>query len=589
MKQLLYIVLAGGISLAMGACQKTFLDLEPQDELTDVVYFKRPADFKAYTTGFYSQLMGWKSPFGGNSIYQYMDAGSDLSTNTGFSGDYARGNITVPGDDNRWSNPYNWIRSANILLENAAAYTGSQEEIKQYMAEASFFRANAYFTLLRFFGGVPLVTTVPGVKSPELTAPRNSRYEVIDLILSDLDKAIAGLPAEQEIAAADKGRISKWAAGAYKARVLLYEATWRKYVGTSTDFAGSGGPSSEQVSAFLTETISLCKEVMDNGGYELWDQNNTLDGQSSYFLFNLEDGGSNPAGLTKATNKEFILYGVYDFTYRQGGQNLTHTTAQMIPSRKMMDLYLCTDGLPPAKSPLFQGYHNVGDEFRNRDLRMTAYHGEAPASATLDNGLAGYGNRKFAVYNYGSYRNANQESSNYSIIRLADVYLMYAEALYEKNGSISDAQLDESVNKIRARAGVAPLTNALVAANGLSMLEEIRNERARELYQEGLRFDDLKRWGIAEAALNASTCGMVVGDAAYTTAFRDASGDATASYKPAAYVWGEETVATAAGNLSCVVIDSKSNRNFKRTHYLLPIPATQLVLNPNLQQNPGYN
>lgn len=106
------------------------------------------------------------------------------------------------------------------------------------------------FYLLKFFGGVPIVQTVLDVDSPELRASRNSRYEVVDLILSDLDKAIEYLPNEQNIPSEDKGRISKGGAEAFKARVLLYEATWRKYNGTSTDFEGSAGPQSDQVNAF---------------------------------------------------------------------------------------------------------------------------------------------------------------------------------------------------------------------------------------------------------------------------------------------------------------------------------------------------
>lgn len=576
-----------GLILGLSSCQDHFLDLEPQDALTDAAYFKKPADFRAFSTGFYGQLMGWRSPFGGNNIYQYMDGNTDISTNLGF--DYPRGNVTIPANDARWNTPYSWIRTANILLRNAEAYTGTQTEIRQYVAEASFFRANAYFTLLGFFGGVPVITTVLDVNSPELMGPRNSRYEVVDQIIKDLDLAIASLPTETAIAAADKGRISKGAAQALKAKVLLYEATWRKYTGTTTDFQGSGNPSSDQTSEFFAEVIALTKDIMDSGVYSLWNQNSALTNLSNYYLFNLEDAGSNPAGLTKESNREFILYGVYDFTFRQGGQNLSHTTAQMLPSRKMMDLYLCTDGLPPHKSPLFQGYKNIGDEFKNRDLRMVAHHGPIPTTAVLNTGLSGYANRKFAAYNYGSYRNANQESPNYSIIRLADIYLMYAEALLERNGAITDAQLDESVNRVRTRAGVAALTNSLASAHGLNILQEVRNERARELYQEGMRLEDLKRWGIAEAALGESTCGMVVGDANYTTAFRNASGNATGTYNPATYVWGEETVSTAAGNLKCVVLDSKNNRNFDRIHYLLPIPSGQIVLNPGLTQNPGYN
>jgi hypothetical protein len=327
----------------------------------------------------------------------------------------------------------------------------------------------------------------------------------------------------------------------------------------------------------------------------LWNYNSTTSilNQSYIYLFDLEDAGSNPAGLDKTSNSEFILYGVYDYTLRKGGQNLSFTSYQMAPSRKMVDMFLCTDGLPPAKSSLFQGYHKVGDEYKNRDYRLLCYiNGSNTVPATgsikLNVGLAGYGHVKFAAYKYGTYRADNQESPNFPIIRLAQVYLTYAEALYELNGSITDAQLNESINKIRARAGVAALTNALVTTNGLVMVDEIRRERALELYNEGFRFDDLKRWGIAEAALNESRCGEVVGDASYVTEFRDATGAVTSLYVPTTYVWGEEAVTTAAGVLKCVVIDSKSNHSFSKKHYLWPLPQDQINLNQSLKQNPGY-
>lgn len=166
---------------------------------------------------------------------------------------------------------------------------------------------------------------------------------------------------------------------------------------------------------------------------------------------------------------------------------------------------------------------------------------------------------------------------------------MYAEALVELNGAITDAQLDASINKLRDRAGVAHLTNGLASANGLDMKAEIRRERAVELYREGKRFDDLKRWGILEAALNPSRLGAVVGDASYSTDYKDSSGNANpATYKPGSYVWGEEAVQTPAGNLTCVVIDSYQNHSVAKKHYLYPIPLSQIILNPKLQQNPGY-
>jgi hypothetical protein len=577
--------------MGLFSCQDDFLDLKPQDTFNDASYFKKPADFKAFATDFYSQLIGWKSPFGGNEVYNHMDFSSDLSVYFNFQADVGRGTIAVGNGDGRWDNPYSWIRKTNTLLSKEVGYTGNKSDIAQYISEAYFFRANAYYSLLKVFGGVPIITDPLTVNSPELTAPRNSRYEVVTQILSDLDKAIVNLPVETSIAATDKGRVSKWAAKALKAEIELYEATWRKYNGNSTDFAGSAGPASDQIKDFLTDAAALSKEIIDNGGYSLWNYNSTagMINESYYYLFSLEDAGSNPAGLTKASNNEFILYGVYDVTLRPGGQNVSLTSQNAGSSRKMMDMYLCTDGLPPSKSPLFQGYHTAGDEFKNRDLRLFGYYGAAPtAPAGLTGGGGGYGNRKFVAYKYGTYRNANQESANYPIIRLAEVYLIYAEALIEKDGAITDADLNLSINKIRARAGVAPLTNVLASSNGLNMKEEIRRERTLELYREGFRYDDLKRWGTAEAELNQSVCGQVVGDASYVTPYRTATGAATTSYKPETFVWGEEVVNTAQGPLKCIVIDGKTNRVFSKKNYLWPIPQGQINLNPNLKQNPGY-
>lgn len=590
MKSIISNLIIGGLCLGMVACQKKFIDLDPNAQFTDAVYFKKPSDFKDYATGLYGQLPGWS--FGS------MDNGSDLSANANGNGtDIGTGTIAVGSTE--WN--YSGIRSANILLSKAAAYSGGGD-ISQYVSEAYFFRAFSYYNLLKLYGGVPIVTTVLGVESPELYNKRNSRYEVVAQVLADLDLAIAGLPTEQNIGATDKGRISKWAAMALKAQVELYEATWEKYVGRAPDGdgsssgAGTAGYDPASAAKYLNDAVGLCQQIMNNGGYELWNKNSDtkMANSSSWYLFNLEDEGSNPGGYNKQSNKEFILYTVYDYTLRQSGINITWTVGQLYPSRKFVDMAVCTDGLPPAKSSMFQGYHTAASEFQNRDLRLLNYlyaSATAPATVTLDYGslgASGYGNSKYGVYGFGSRRIDRTESANWPVIRLAEVYLMFAEAQVELNGSISDAQLDASINKLRDRAGVAHLTNALVAANGLDIKEEIRRERAVELYREGKRFDDLKRWGILEASLNPSRLGRVVGDAAYVTPFKDAAGNPTAAYKPATYVFGEETVATPAGMLKCVVVASSRNNSVAKKHYLYPVPVSQMILNKSLLQNPGY-
>jgi hypothetical protein len=594
MKKLLILIAITGVVLLAGSCKKNYLDLKPQDQLTEASYFTTPDQFKAAASDFYNKMISWQS-VGGSSIYDFMDFGSDISSNVtvGSTVSYGRGSVNAPNSDIYWDNTYAYIRNINVLLSKADTYPGNKSDIKQYLAEAKFFRAWQHFFLLKRFGGVPVVTTVLDLNSPGLTSPRNSRYEVINQILSDLKDAITDLPTEQAIPSADKGRISKWAAEAFKARVELYEATWRKYTGVTTDFKGSAGPTSDQVSQFLTDAAAMAKDVMDNGGYQLWNYNSTLNNRSSYYLFSIDGSGSNPLSLDKTSNNEFILKSLYDYNLRQGGINLTHTVqAFLIPSRKMMDMYLCTDGLPVDKSPLFQGYHTAASEYQNRDFRLYGYvlgYGALPASGSVTlNGGYGYGNQKFAAYNYPTYRNDNQESQDYPQIRLAEVYLIYAEAKMELNGNISDADLNISLNLVRARAGVAPLTNALATANGLDIRNEIRRERTLELWGENSRFDDLKRWGIAEQELNQSICGAVVGSASYPTDFKDASGNATKFYAPNLYVYGETAVATGKGNLNCVTVDAAANRNFKRINYLFPIPLKQIQLNNKLVQNNGY-
>jgi starch-binding outer membrane protein, SusD/RagB family len=606
MKNLIIPAALGVMLTCSVACQKNFLDLKPLDRLSEASYFTTPDQFKYATNDFYEKMISWEKVDGG-SIYDFMDFGSDISANVedGVQISYGRGAITVPTDDKYWDNAYGYIRAINIILKKAEGYPGKKEEIKQYIAASKFFRAWQYFFLLKRFGGVPLITTVPDIEGSELSAPRNSRYEVVDQVLADLNEAVAALPTEQAIPTTEKGHISRWAAEAFKARVLLYEATWRKYTGTTTDFKGSAGAAGDQVDLFLTEAIALAKDVMQKGGYKLWNYNSTtgINNRSCYYLFCIDGSGSNPAGLDKTTNNEFILKSMYDFNLRPGGINLSHTVQNyMVPNRKMMDMYVCTDGLPIYNSAKFQGYDTVSKEYTNRDFRMLSYALGATANPpgvgtiTLD-GKLGYNNFKFSAYKYPTYRADKQESQDYPQLRLAEVYLIYAEALYEKNGAIGDADLNISINLLRARAGVAALTNSLVSSNGLNMLEEIRRERTVELFGECTRYDDLKRWGIAEYSLNQNICGMVVGGATYPTEFKVASkvnsseDSVTNKYIPKNYEKGgvsETIVTTPKGDLKAIMIDPAANRNFKRKHYLYPLPLRQIQLNPNLVQNNEY-
>lgn len=96
------------------------------------------------------------------------------------------------------------------------------------------------------------------------------------------------------------------------------------------------------------------------------------------------------------------------------------------------------------------------------------------------------------------------------IIRYAEVLLSYAEALYEYNGAITDEELDETVNLVRARAGFdVRLTNDFVQQHQLDMLQEIRRERMVEFIDENLHYDDIIRWKTAEVVLPKAMVGLL--------------------------------------------------------------------------------
>lgn len=597
MKKFIFKLIPCAVVLLV-SCSDEFIDLTPPAAITDAVFFTEAGHFEQGSNQFYTDLQRWQD----QGIY--ADHGSDLVgfEEAGGMQDYSRGQTVATATDGYYSGPYAAIRDMNLLLARAENYDGN--DIGEYVAATYFHRAYQYFFLVQRFGGVPLTTQPLDVTSEELDAPRSSRYEVVAQILADLDSAIAGLPNEAAIPGEDKGKISKEAAQAFKADVLLHEATWMRYVGTSTDGdgtssgAGSAGENSSNINTYLQEAASLCKSIMDSGTFELWNFNDQLDDLSSNFLFILEDGGSNPAGLDKATNKEYIFYNKYDFTFRQAGTLLSHVyQGRVKPSRKMIDMLLCDDGLPIDQSPLFQGYDNPEDEFQNRDLRMYSYftdHEEVGTIPTIaDNDRLrldgtnnfGYFNAKFMSWNWGetdAYRQTTTEGFDMPFIRLAEVYLMYAEALYELNGTLTDVEMNESINLVKARAGLPALSNAFLSTNNMDIGTEIRRERTIELFAEGAtRFNDLKRWGIAEQELNETIYGAVIEGTVWESDIN--------LYDPSNYGFPEESTTLGNGETRrCLVVQPSSIRNFTKNNYLFPIPLNELGLNDALLQNPGY-
>jgi hypothetical protein len=134
---------------------------------------------------------------------------------------------------------------------------------------------------------------------------------------------------------------------------------------------------------------------------------------------------------------------------------------------------------------------------------------------------------------------------------------------------------------VRARAGIAPLTNAFATANGLDVTEEIRRERAIELFGENSRFLDLQRWGIAEEVLGGPIHGPVIEGSVYET---DPD-----LYDPSTFPDGEVDIVVGDGSTrSTILIEPASERPYSRKNYLHSIPISEILIATELTQNPGW-
>lgn len=568
----LRIALAG-LLLTNVSCN-SLVDMKPINEISDADYWKTADQFKLAANEFYTYLRTFTDVINDNP---HSDRRSDIVYSTGGSV-FSNGSNTIPASDGNWNTAYARVRATNYLLDKANTYSQSAE-IQKYVAEAKFFRAYTYFDLLQQFGGVPIVSKLLTTTSPELTSPRNTRDEVIDFIIQDLEAAIAILPTENAIAASDKGRIGKGAAQAFLGRVTLYEGTWQKSRGNAT-----------RANTLLDKSIANSDEVIKSTQYELFAPLALGDSAQKY-MFILENQQSNPANITKAANKEYILANRYDFTSRQIRFNITHTLLNNVVwiTRKFATMYLSKDGLPIEKSPLFKGFATTTSEFENRDNRMkynmmldgkqyfdnenpgarTTWKGDAAEIALSrgkhkSNTASGYGNQKFCTERR---LDDNQEGYDFPVIRYAEVLLNYAEAVYERNGTISDVDLDKSLNLVRNRVNklMPKLSNAFAQTNGLDLRTEIRRERTIELYLEGFRRDDLIRWKTAEIEMPKPIEGITWTGTAYET------------------YWTGIKNNIVNGNFRL-----ETSRQWQEKHYLLPIPSQQLQLNPSLVQNTGW-
>lgn len=531
----------------MAGCKK--LDLTPKDQVSDASFWKKPTDFQLAANDFYYGLIG---------AHNYTDLNSDIAFGSG-PNPVSNGSYLPESSSSIWDDSYKWIRATNYLLQKAEE-SGLGEQIDRWKGEALFFRAYNYWKLVRSFGGVPLIDKVLEVTSEELYSAKATQKEVIDFMINDLQQAAALMPKQSELGGDETGRVTQGTAQALLARVALYQGTWAKY-------------HNEGEGDYLDKAIQAAEAVINSGEYELF----TGRGAESYkHLFILAGDDSKEVILAR---RYYALRATHNWT-RELWFNY------MVPTKNLADLYLAKDGLPIDESPLFKGYNTLTSEFQDRDPRLSQTFIVPGSTIFFEGGIwqptfpgftgtnatrTGYMLRKFLdeTIDAAQFRGAY----DFKEIRYAEVLLILAEALYEKNGNISDADLDRTINLLRARVNMPALTNAFVTSNGLNMLEEIRRERTVELAFEGFRRDDLRRWKMAETTMTNALRGVKFVGTEYATKYPDLE-------------VGVDIQVDANG---FIIAEPSTARRFEDKHYLNPIPLQQIQLSKgNLAQNPGW-
>lgn len=532
-----HITLGVAVLVGVTSCEVNRL---PETNISDETFWRSEADLKSATNYLYASLPGF------NNEDVWSDDAVGLASNN-----ISDGSRLAPATDIDYNSPYGLIRAANNIIEKAPrAAVAGQAVIDRYTAEAYFFRAWAYFSLVQRFGDVPLILKTLEDNSPELTAPATSRAEIYKQIYQDLDFAASKLPTPTALGTANYGRISNTAALAFKARIALFE-------GTRAKFHKYGDPN-----AHLAVAVAAAKAVMDSKQHDLF---------ASYFnLFQYEGEGRQ--------NRENIMVRQYGVSTTE--RVSTHgyfrgilENGNMSPTKSLADSYLMEDGLPMSKSPLYKTPVASLDVFAKRDERMSAtfmkrgdtYIGTKPVFdvAPLVFNKTGFSFRKYSNIEDWISQNSLMDRI---VLRYAEVLLIYAEAKYELENQISDADLEISINLLRSRVKVAKLSNAFIAENRLDMREELRRERRVELAQEGFRYWDLIRWKTAETELPKPVLGNFF--------FKDEFGTSvTVNLTPENYI----------------LVQAASFRKFDpERDYLWPLPINEISLNSNLKQNPKW-
>ena len=573
MKKYLIILTSSTLLVLMGACKKDFLNRTPLDEVTTEDFFKSPEDLKTYMNSFYTA----------GNFPKYANHGDDYDSdnqNNGAPNQRLQGTRTLTTSD---SIGFGDVRRINYFFDNYQVVQEKHDlaDYQQYLGEAYFFRGLIYFNLLKSYGDIQIVTTELGTNSPELFNARDARNQVADFIIGQLDSAALYLSGDKTSGA---GRLNRWMALLIQSRVALYEGTWEKYH-NGTEF----GVEQANPQKYLQKAAQAAKEVIESGIYSVYSNGKPDSDYKDLF-----------AALDYTSNTEVMFWRKYDNELTKGSGTFTNdrffrmeTPSNKTITKELADAYLCTDGRAITGNSLFKGYANVEEEAKNRDPRFyqTIARPQDVWKIQSDDKVelyTGVYNRLNSTGDYNAptgyviqkgynpdmkYHVQQYEESPGLIYRYAEVLLNYAEAKAEL-GEINQEDINISIKPLRDRVGMPNLVLADIAIDPnwnfpalTAIINEVRRERRVELAGEGLRWDDIARWAAAdELIVGKRPKGFLATQVTQNPFPVDQDGFLDPLQNAMPNGWG-----------------FKLDRD-----YLNSIPESEIVLNDNLTQNPGW-
>lgn len=583
--------------ILLSSCQEDVLDKQPLDIISDAMVWNDPDLINAYLTQTYANTYVFTQECSDNQVYgrsdvwfgmfDVLDLGDEVMHAWGPGAAGKNGTIKINGGTLEWwETSYKVIRSLNEFIQRVSEAPVDDVFKKERVAEARWIRAFNYFSMVKRYGGVPIITEPQAIDDPKETLfpARNTEKEVYDFVISEMDAIVNDLPG---VGSAEPGRATKGAALALKSRAALYAGSIAQYGTIQLD--GILGISEGETQAYYQKSYDASKAIIESGSYALYNkypdkvanfQNLFLEKDNSEVIF-----AKKHTYTDKASGGNGWAYDFFDTPSPQawGAGNCIAVYLEMIEEFEYAD---GTSGTLD-RDALQQGVWSTEELWANRDPRFYAsiytqntmwkgvplqfYYGlqKPDGSVILDGsyqGIAakgsqytttvsrtgtGFGVLKYLEESKNNMGPGGTSGTDYIVFRYGEILLNFAEAAFELN---KPSETLDAINQIRRRAGVAELSSI--------DREKIRHERKIELAFEGHRYWDLRRWRTAVSDLTRNFSGL---DYVYD------------------YVTGKYHLKVMPH-----VDGITSQPVFHDYNYYLPITLARTGNNPNLVENPGY-